>query len=192
MTSSPDPRHEAYAGAITNHLPGNPEQVDEAVTAVMALADRDRQLAVWALQGLLTAFPADLTLEGPAVRSRLLPVGLVRRWQQAVCGQQAEPGRVMAAAALATLLGPIPDGVDSASQAAIRAIQLMNEAGQARDAAEARVRELEAALDRVRALADRLEEFAENALRTDDRDLYAAIARDLHAAIQPADQTTEK
>ena len=152
MTSTPDPRHEAYAGAITTHLPGNPERIDAATAAVMALADRDRQLAVWALQGLLTAFPADLTPGGPAVCSRLLPAGLVRRWQQSVCGQQAEPGRVMAAVALATLLGPIPDGVDSASQTAIRAIQLMNEAGQARGAAEARVRELEAALDRVRNL----------------------------------------
>ncbi len=82
MTSPPDPRHEAYAGAITNHLPGNPEQVDAATAAVMALADRDRQLAVWALQGLLTAFPADLSPGGPAVRSRLLPAGLVYRWKQ--------------------------------------------------------------------------------------------------------------
>lgn len=36
-------------------------------------------------------------------------------------------------------------------------------------------------LARVRDLATRLEEFAENALKTDDRDLYAALAHDLRA-----------
>ena len=38
---------------------------------------------------------------------------------------------------------------------------------------------LEAAIQRARGLADRLEEFAENALRVDDRELYATIAKDL-------------
>ncbi|MEU9947049.1 hypothetical protein [Streptomyces sp. NPDC047939] len=42
-----------------------------------------------------------------------------------------------------------------------------------------RVAELEAALGRVEGLATRLEEFAENALRVDDRELYTAIAKDL-------------
>ena len=42
-----------------------------------------------------------------------------------------------------------------------------------------RVTQLEAALKRVDGLATRLEEFAENALRVDDRELYTAIANDL-------------
>ncbi|WP_327335067.1 hypothetical protein [Streptomyces anulatus] len=42
-----------------------------------------------------------------------------------------------------------------------------------------RVVELEAASERACGLAARLEEFAENALRVDDRELYAAIAKDL-------------
>ncbi|MFJ6316039.1 hypothetical protein ACIQJW_08160 [Streptomyces californicus] len=40
--------------------------------------------------------------------------------------------------------------------------------------------DLYARLDRAAGLADRLEEFAENALRADDRKLYAAIAADLN------------
>ncbi|MFI2081481.1 hypothetical protein ACH43Y_14175 [Streptomyces rubiginosohelvolus] len=40
-------------------------------------------------------------------------------------------------------------------------------------------------LDRAAGLADRLEEFAENALRTDDRKLYAAIATDLRTRLAP-------
>jgi hypothetical protein len=42
-----------------------------------------------------------------------------------------------------------------------------------------RAERAEAALERVRGLAAQLEEFAENALRADDRKLYAAIANDL-------------
>lgn len=41
----------------------------------------------------------------------------------------------------------------------------------------------EAALTRVRALATRLEEFAENALKDDDRKLYKALATDLRNQI---------
>ncbi|MFD3741611.1 hypothetical protein [Streptomyces sp. NPDC058629] len=48
-----------------------------------------------------------------------------------------------------------------------------------------RVRELEAARNRTLGLADRLEEFAENALRTDDRELYTAIATDLRTRLAP-------
>ncbi|MFD5137482.1 hypothetical protein ACFWMX_14770 [Streptomyces sp. NPDC058378] len=55
--------------------------------------------------------------------------------------------------------------------------------------AEARVTELEtevvairSTVDRVQVLATRLEEFAENALRNDDRQLYAALAADLRTA----------
>ncbi|MGW5291531.1 hypothetical protein [Streptomyces bacillaris] len=40
-------------------------------------------------------------------------------------------------------------------------------------------------LDRAAGLADRLEEFAENALRTDDQKLYAAIAADLRTRLAP-------
>ncbi|MFF7335364.1 hypothetical protein [Streptomyces sp. NPDC008150] len=39
----------------------------------------------------------------------------------------------------------------------------------------------EAALDRVRAFADRLNEYAESALRTEHRTIYAAIAADVRA-----------
>ncbi|MCI3240261.1 hypothetical protein [Streptomyces spinosisporus] len=42
----------------------------------------------------------------------------------------------------------------------------------------------EAAIERVRGLATRLECFAENALKTDDRELYAAIARDLRTQLE--------
>ncbi|MFH9761339.1 hypothetical protein ACH4MJ_04290 [Streptomyces anulatus] len=51
--------------------------------------------------------------------------------------------------------------------------------------AEALMTELEAARDRALGLADRLEEFAENALRTDDRKLYAAIAADIRTRLAP-------
>ncbi|MBH0245848.1 hypothetical protein I3W98_28015 [Streptomyces cavourensis] len=40
-------------------------------------------------------------------------------------------------------------------------------------------------LDRAAGLADRLEESAENALRTDDRKLYTAIATDLRTRLAP-------
>ncbi|PVD01320.1 hypothetical protein [Streptomyces sp. CS014] len=40
-------------------------------------------------------------------------------------------------------------------------------------------------LDRAAGLADRLEEFAENALRADDRELYTAIATDLRTRLAP-------
>ncbi|MGW0014743.1 hypothetical protein ACWDVX_33955 [Streptomyces tendae] len=43
--------------------------------------------------------------------------------------------------------------------------------------------EFDEALTRVRALATRLEEFGENALKDDDRKLYTAIAKDLRARI---------
>lgn len=48
----------------------------------------------------------------------------------------------------------------------------------------------EAAIERVRQLATRLEEFAENALKTDDRQLYAALAADLRTAIDEQQPTT--
>lgn len=46
--------------------------------------------------------------------------------------------------------------------------------------------EFDMALARVRALADRLDEFAENALKTSDRNLYAALARDIRNHAAPA------
>lgn len=49
-----------------------------------------------------------------------------------------------------------------------------------------RVVELEAAAERACGLATRLEEFAENALRVDDRELYAAIAKDLRDRLSVA------
>lgn len=53
-----------------------------------------------------------------------------------------------------------------------------------------RAEQAEAAIERVRKLATRLEEFAENALKTADRQLYAALASDLRAAIDQAQQPT--
>ncbi|WP_333758845.1 hypothetical protein [Streptomyces sp. ISBFB 2968] len=84
--------------------------------------------------------------------------------------------RKVARAVLAEILGPIEAGTDAATWTAVSAIQLMNEAGQQRD-------EARAAIARVRGLADRLDEFAENALRVDDRKLYAAIASDIRTRI---------
>ncbi|MBY8341840.1 hypothetical protein JYK17_17570 [Streptomyces sp. KC 17012] len=55
---------------------------------------------------------------------------------------------------------------------------------EARQQAEQRAEQAEAAIESVRGLATRLEEFAENALKTDDRQLYAAIARDLRTQLE--------
>ncbi|MEU0589927.1 hypothetical protein [Streptomyces ardesiacus] len=71
------------------------------------------------------------------------------------------------------------EGTDTATWTVVRAIQLMNEAGQQRD-------EARAAIERVGGLADRLDEFAENALRVDDQKLYAAIASDIRTRINGA------
>ncbi|MFF3310515.1 hypothetical protein [Streptomyces sp. NPDC002952] len=54
-----------------------------------------------------------------------------------------------------------------------------------------RVDELLATVQRVREIATRLEEFAENALRTSDRFLYAAIASDLRTRIDGAEQAED-
>lgn len=51
------------------------------------------------------------------------------------------------------------------------------------DRLRARVTELEGAVERAQSLAARLDEFAENALRVDDRELYTAIASDLRARL---------
>jgi hypothetical protein len=54
-----------------------------------------------------------------------------------------------------------------------------------------RAEHAEAAIERARGLATRLEEFAEDALKNDDRQLYAAIASDLRAALDQPQQPTE-
>ncbi|MEU9218840.1 hypothetical protein AB0D47_20090 [Streptomyces sp. NPDC048376] len=84
--------------------------------------------------------------------------------------------RKVARAVLAELLEPVEAGTDTATWTAVRAIQLMNEAGRERD-------EARAAIARVRDFATRMDEFAENALRVDDRKLYGAIASDLRTRI---------
>lgn len=56
-----------------------------------------------------------------------------------------------AEAVLIDLLGPIPDDADTAAWTAVRAIQLMNEAGSQREAAEGRARSLE---ERLRLTTD--------------------------------------
>jgi hypothetical protein len=60
---------------------------------------------------------------------------------------------------------------------------LFDETTRRHTASIARVNELLAAIERVRALATRLEEFAENALKDDDRKLYASLASDLRTRI---------
>ncbi|QIJ61440.1 hypothetical protein [Streptomyces sp. JB150] len=50
----------------------------------------------------------------------------------------------------------------------------------------ARAERAEAAIERVRALAARLEEFAENALKADDRSLYRAIASNIRTQLDGA------
>lgn len=40
-----DPRRERYAGAITDHLWGDPTQIDDATTAVMGIADTELRQA---------------------------------------------------------------------------------------------------------------------------------------------------
>ena len=62
-------------------------------------------------------------------------------------------------AVLTALLGPIPTGFDTASWTAVRAIQFMNEAGQQRDAAQARVRALEAEVAAARKFAGEMRDF---------------------------------
>lgn len=57
-----------------------------------------------------------------------------------------------------------------------------------------RAERAETAIERVRALATRLEEFAENALKVDDRSLYRAIASDIYTQLDgtaPAPAATE-
>ncbi|MCX0246433.1 hypothetical protein [Streptomyces drozdowiczii] len=49
-----------------------------------------------------------------------------------------------------------------------------------------RAEHAEAAIASVREFATRLEEFAENALKTGDRQLYAALAADLRTAVDTA------
>ncbi|MDX3324779.1 hypothetical protein PV405_08870 [Streptomyces sp. ME02-6979-3A] len=60
------------------------------------------------------------------------------------------------------------------------------------DRLRAQVAELEAAVERTHGLASRLEEFAENALRVDDRELYTAIATDLRSRLAGQDAGTPR
>lgn len=60
---------------------------------------------------------------------------------------------------LAALTGPVPEGLDTESWTAVRAIKLMSEAGARREAAEARVRVLEAEVAAARRFAEAMREF---------------------------------
>ena len=60
---------------------------------------------------------------------------------------------------LAALTGPVPEGLDTESWTAVRAIKLMSEAGARRDAAEARARALEAEVAAARRFAEAMREF---------------------------------
>jgi hypothetical protein len=163
------------------------------------------------LAAVLGAFP-DSGPDGPAIRSRPLPAELVHRWKQQASGAQPEPkpelngedGGLLARAADAirdaACNGECGQDEEECRQERIQPFawhhgRLAIVEGTPEMFAAAvlpvALADQNAAFDRVRALADRLEECAENALRTDDRDLYAAIARELHTAIQPDEQTTE-
>jgi len=60
----------------------------------------------------------------------------------------------------------------------------------AADPAHAPRRSRDAALVRVRVLADRLDQFADVALKVPDRELYAALATDLRAALTETEPTS--
>lgn len=67
-------------------------------------------------------------------------------------GVTEEIARLATRGALEALLGPIPDGTDTTTWTAVRAIQLMNEAGQQRDAAEAVIARVRATTAHMRAV----------------------------------------
>jgi hypothetical protein len=71
--------------------------------------------------------------------------------------------RKVARAVLAEILGPVPDGADTATWTAVRAIQLMNEAGRQRDEAQVK-------LARISALADEYPAGIDTALIEDALD----------------------
>ena len=75
---------------------------------------------------------------------------------------------------LAALFGPIPKGFDTAAWTAMRAIQIMNEAGRERDAAQAR----------VRALQERL-------LSTSEEETADTLAGELHRRNQRLEELAE-
>jgi len=164
------------------------------------------------LASVLATFP-DTGPVGPAVRSRLLPAELVHRWKQTAGGTQPEPdgedegllARAADAIRDAACNGQCGQDEEECRQERIQPFvwrhgRLAVVEGTPEMFAAAvlsvALADRDAALDRVRALADRLEEFAENALKEDDRKLYAALASDLRTRIDgPAldtDQPKEK
>ncbi|WP_282686304.1 MULTISPECIES: hypothetical protein [unclassified Streptomyces] len=82
-----------------------------------------------------------------------------------------QPGRI----SLDDLTSDALDQLYDERDAALQAVEYFDAQSKRRGE---RVRELEAARDRAAGLADRLDEFAENALRTTDRELYTAIGTD--------------
>jgi len=64
-------------------------------------------------------------------------------WHHGVLAVVEGTPEVLVDTVLTALLGPIPTGFNTAEWTTVRAIQLMNEAGQERDAAQARVKALE-------------------------------------------------
>lgn len=84
-------------------------------------------------------------------------------------------------AVLSMLFGPIPAGTDTATWTAIRAIQLMNEAGQQRDAASAEPDRLRAVVARLRQMTDHWEQQLPEVIRT------PAVVSAIRAALERAD-----
>lgn len=80
--------------------------------------------------------------EEECARERIQPFA----WHHGVLAVVEGEPEQFADAVLAALFGSVPEGFDTAAWTAMRAIQIMNEAGQERDAAQARVRALEGRL----------------------------------------------
>lgn len=70
-----DPRREAYAGAITDHLWGAPDQIDDATTTVMAIADTERQQAEAAIDRVRAVLAERRTEVAEREADGMLPFG---------------------------------------------------------------------------------------------------------------------
>jgi hypothetical protein len=143
-------------------------------------AERIRDWVKWISEVVagLPAAPPAVSSSAPADRA-----GLRDRIRRAVCEAEGfvwdsdllEPDEYgeVGDAVLAVLFGPIPAGTDTATWTAIRAIQLMNEAGRRRDVAQAapvdRSAVLREAADELWALANRLTERGQGVLWAAER-----------------------
>jgi hypothetical protein len=70
-----DPRRETYAGAITGHLWAAPDQIDDATTAVMRIADTERQQAEAAIDRVRAVLAERRTEVAEREADGMLPFG---------------------------------------------------------------------------------------------------------------------